>query len=312
MEGVPHAFAHTVECCRAAQATTGWPTFLYSVRTATAHVVCPVSEREYDGFIDFVTPCQFSGFAGTAGSDEFRGCWRRFTQRKGAVAGYHALHPAFHSESYYDQEDCVTANNLYLLDLTPSADELLRRFDRSRRRELRDYDDRSKHLIVDREALTAFLVDTYPVFAARVGVSAANNFTPASLRAFATSPNVELVGTGTGGRVEAVFLFGFTPFVGECLLNVATLNGRQYSTLLLWYGILALKARGVPLLNLGGGVQPGDAIALAKERFGPRCVPFRSVREIYRPDIYQRLCREAGVAPGDDTGYFPAYRTRHH
>ena len=63
LKGVPHAFAHTVECCAAIQLTTGWPTFLYVAACAGGRVVCPLTERTYGGFVDVVTPYQFSGFS---------------------------------------------------------------------------------------------------------------------------------------------------------------------------------------------------------------------------------------------------------
>jgi hypothetical protein len=54
-------------------------------------------------------------------------------------------------------------------------------------------------------------------------------------------------------------------------------------------------------------MRPGDAIALAKERFGPERVPLRTVRQIYRPDIYLSLCRDTGTDPAHDGPYFPPY-----
>jgi len=54
-------------------------------------------------------------------------------------------------------------------------------------------------------------------------------------------------------------------------------------------------------------VRPGDAVAEFKRRFGAVEEPLASLRQVYRPDVYQRLCAEAGVSP-ESSGWFPPYR----
>jgi hypothetical protein len=60
-------------------------------------------------------------------------------------------------------------------------------------------------------------------------------------------------------------------------------------------------------LNLGGGVKENDGVAEFKRRFGADEVPLRNVKQVYRRDIYEELCAEAGVDP-HASAYFPAYR----
>jgi hypothetical protein len=64
----------------------------------------------------------------------------------------------------------------------------------------------------------------------------------------------------------------------------------------------------VPVLNLGGGVVPGDGIAEFKARFGTSRAPLSALAQVYQPDVFARLCADAGVDPDDRSGYFPPYR----
>ncbi len=305
---VPHAFAHTVECCRAIQLTTNAPTWLFVLGSGDARVACPLSERTYAGYIDVFTPYQFSGFSGSGAIERFNDHWRSFALDRGWVAGYHAMHPLLPNETYYSAADCFVQNDLYVLDLRQSADAMLSLFDRSRRRELRTYSPDDRLFACDHQALTSFLIEEYPAFLTRVGAPCA--LSPATLAAFAQAESVLLIGAATDGLVEAVYLFGYTRSAGDCLLNVATPAGRRHSTALLWRGMLELKKRGVPTLNLGGGVRRGDRVAQAKERFGPTKVPLRSVKQVYRPEVFEELCRASGTEPGHLGGYFPPYQRR--
>jgi hypothetical protein len=63
----------------------------------------------------------------------------------------------------------------------------------------------------------------------------------------------------------------------------------------------------VPYLNLGGGIREGDDVAEFKRRFGAAERPLASLRQVYRPDVYDRLCAQAGVSP-QRSGWFPPYR----
>ena len=115
------------------------------------------------------------------------------------------------------------------------------------------------------------------------------------------------VATRGAAGLDAAALFGATRSAGEFLINVATADGRQRTADLIWYGISALIDRGIPQLNLGGGVSEGDSLAGAKQRYRPQRLPLRSLRQVYRPDTYAELCRDSGVSE-TVPDYFPAYR----
>jgi len=60
------------------------------------------------------------------------------------------------------------------------------------------------------------------------------------------------------------------------------------------------------VLNLGGGVTPGDSLESFKRGFANDSAPFRTHEVICDPDAYGELTAGAAEAPG--AGFFPAYR----
>ena len=307
LHGIKHAFAHTWENCYAMHLTTGFRTYLYCFETENVRVVCPIAEREFDGYIDIVTPYGFSGFVGNGHYPQFPLFWRQFVKERGYVCGYIALNPIFETSVYFNSNEAYRSNTLYFLDLTLSIDELFSKLDRNRKRELKDF---NKHVFVlDRDTLIDFFLETYPEFLRRVQAPPASYFTMETLTTLCSLGNVTVVGAGTAEKNEAVYIFAHTPYAGDCLFNVAIPEGRRHATALLWWGVNHLKAKRVPLLNLGGGVRENDTIARSKERFGPIKLPFRPLKQIYDRRIYEELCQQRGADPDDRTGCFPAYRS---
>jgi hypothetical protein len=308
LEGIEHSFAHTWENCYARQLTTGFDTYLYCFEMKNVRIVCPIAERGFSGYTDIVTPYGFSGFAGNGDCPGFPRYWADFVNEQGYVSGYIALNPVLENSTYFRQHDVYQANSLYFLDLTLGLDELFANLDRNRKRQLRDWESALSEFIFDRSTLTDFFLANYPEFIRRVNASPANYFSRETLAFLCDLDNVFIVGAGAPERIEAVYLFAYTPYAGDCLFNIALPEGRHHATILLWCGINHLKALKIPLLNLGGGVREDDRIAKAKQRFGGRREPFRCLKQVYRLEIYEGLCRRVGADPTDMSGYFPAYR----
>ena len=116
------------------------------------------------------------------------------------------------------------------------------------------------------------------------------------------------MGGGIGDEVQAVCVFGYTPYVAEYLFGVSAPEGRRHSAALLWHGAMRLRSLGIPRLNLGGGIHRGDGVADFKRRFGAARRALGSLRQVYDPERFEELCRRAGVDPSDRAGYFPPYR----
>jgi len=306
LEGVQHSFAFSWECCRAIQATNNLPTYLYCYEDEGARVVCPFSERMCDGLVDIYTPYGVSGFAANGRSPSFADAWRNFCRVRGYVCSYLALHPRFDEALHHEASH--PGNPLYFLDVRLGADDLLRRMERGRRRSIKRWQTSGGTLSTDRDRLAAFLVRHYGSFMHRVGASAVNFLTPATLQMFCQSPQVEIMGAVEGNEVVAVHAYAHTRWDAESLLLLALPEGRTFMTALIWTAVEGCMARGIPSFNLGGGVQHDDAIAFSKKLWGGEQLPFRRLKEVYREPEYMKLCQAVGADPTDRSEYFPAYR----
>jgi hypothetical protein len=156
------------------------------------------------------------------------------------------------------------------------------------------------------ERLAEFFLASYAEFVRRVGAAPVYHFSPETLTFLCSVENLFLVGAEVEGRLEAVAVFGYTPNLGDYLFAVALPQGRHHSARLLWCGVERLRSLGIPLLNLGGGARPNDGIAEFKRRFGARELPLFGLRQIYRAEAFDALCRAAGVG-SNVNGYFPPY-----
>jgi hypothetical protein len=296
---LPHGHAHTWAFCRAVQLTSGLRTYLYVYEDSGARAVCPLAEREFGGTIDVVSPYGFGGFA-TSGS--FPAEWDAFARSRNWVCGYVALNPLFCETHGF--ADVHVHNRLYVMDL---RGDVRSRLSENRRRQLRDWPAVAATLEHDRERLTDFLLANYADFFARREAGAATDLSADTIAAIAALDDVIVVGAGTGGRLESVALFGHTRYAADYLFNVSVPGGEHHAVHLIWSAVERLRELGVPRLNLGGGIREGDDLAEFKRRFGAAELPLASLRQVYRPDAYERLCREAGVT-SDRSGWFPPYR----
>jgi hypothetical protein len=308
LRGIKHAFAHTWENCYAMHLTTGLRTYLYRFESEYARIVCPIAERTFDNYIDIVTPYGFSGFVGDGDCSEFSHHWNGFVKEREYVCGYIGLNPLFANSTHFKREERVQYNSIYVLDLTLSHHALFMNLSVNRKRQLKEWDKTLAGIILDRERLSDFFLTNHAKFFRQKNASPVYCFSQETLSFLTGLDNVLIVGLGVPERIEAVTLFAHTPHVGDFLFNVSLPEGRRHSVALLWYGVNYLKSIGVPFLNLGGGVSENDTLARFKERFGGVKLPLKSLKQIYEPEIYEKLCRQVNVDHADMSGYFPAYR----
>lgn len=309
LRGVEHAFAHTWENCYAMRLTTGLSTYLYCLEAGDLRIVCPLSERRFGHHVDIVTPYGFSGFVGNGACSWFSDHWTKYAQEKGYVCGYIGLNPLFEHPTYFGEKEIIRYNEIYVLDLTLSHGELFANLSMNRKRQLKDWDKILPNIVLDESVLTDFLLANYQEFFRERAASMAYSFSEDTMSFLVGLDNVFVVGVRDAGRVEAVTVFAHTPYVGDFLFNVSTPEGRHHSVALLWYGVHYLKARHVPLLNLGGGIRKDDGVAKFKQRFGGQRLSLGCLKQIYEPEVYEQLCRQVNADHTDMTGYFPAYRS---
>jgi hypothetical protein len=310
LEGVPHAFAHTWGSCRAMQLTTGWPTFLYVWRDGASRAVCAVAERGEPGQVDVVTPYGFGGFAGVDVRPGLLDDWHGFARDRGYVAGYLGLNPVLAPAVFRQSPDYAEHNDVYVLELDRGLDALHAALSRNRRRQLAAFAAGGARIVRERQRVAAYFLANVDAFLQSSGASAAYALSPSTWRSLLDLDESLLIGAeGADGELVAACLFTSTRWCAEAMFSISSPAGRMYSAPLIWAGARELAARGIPCLNLGGGVRRGDGVAQFKERFSPRRLALGALRQVYRPAIYAELCREVGAAdPADRSGYFPPYR----
>lgn len=307
LSGIKHSFGHTWENCHAMHLTTGLDTYLYCFESDDVQIVCPIAEREFGGHIDIVKPFGFSGFVGNGEVPDFKYHWKDFARQRNYVCGYLGLNPMFDYSSHFDQEEVYHYDNVYVLDLTLTADELWSNLSSNRKRQLKDWDKILPDLIVVKPKLTEFFLANYVEFFRRKGADEFYLFSPKTLSFLFSHDEILMVGAQNSGRIEAVSVFAYTADVGEYLFNVSLPDCKDHTAALLWYGISHMKSLQVPLFNLGGG---RGGIAESKRRYGGMNLPLKCIKEVYDPDTYGKLCRRTNIDPNSETGYFPAYRIR--
>jgi hypothetical protein len=308
LEGVPHAFAHTWTSCAAMSGTTGATTWLYCWESEDGRAVCPIAERPYGGVIDVCTPYGFSGFTGTGDWRRAVADWKDFAASRGWVCGYLVINPALVDPAVFDPAEVRTHNELYLWDLRRTEEELFAALSDNRRRQVRTAERSFAGLEIDSPPCRQFVLDHFNKFYESKSARSVYQLSNATLEMLLSSPHTILVGARGAANIEAVCIYVQTPYVADYFAGIHTADGRTYSAALLWRGALELKRRGVPVLNLGGGVVPGDGIADFKARFGTTRAPLSALAQVYQPDVFARLCADAGVDPNDGSGYFPPYR----
>lgn len=302
---IPHVFGHTWGSCRALSLADR-EAVLYVAAEGERRIACPLIERPIEGRLDVATPYGFSGLTGNGPWPGFVDRWRRFAAERGYVAGYLAVNSLFGDDSYADPETVTVANQTYVLDLAGGLDAVRAGLSTNRRRQLRDW--RPDDHETEGEELAAFFVAQYPGAMERKGAVERHRFPAATLAALCELPNTFLVGARVGGRLESVSIFGHSPDAGDFLFNAALPDCAHHSVGLIWTAVHRLVELGVPLLNLGGGMSPGDSLADFKARFGATPLPMRAVKAVYDQPAYEDLCRRHGADPGDRDGFFPAYR----
>jgi hypothetical protein len=306
LAGIPHSYWHTWEACAALAKGTGLPTYLFACEDGTtgARVACAFSEREWQGNVDVFTPAGFGGFASVGDPASFRSHWLAMAAERGYVCGYFALHPMLADPSLH--AGLADTNTLYVLDLAAHPN---LQYDRSVRRDLRDWQQSGRSFVTDRDRLVEFALENYASFMRSMNTNPASIWSSETLQAMCLDPHLLMAGVADEQGICALYAFATSAYGAEAHLNISLRGGREFTTALIGWGIEELAARRVPWLHFGGGVVRGDSVARAKEKFRPAQRPLTVGREIYREDRYRTLCESAGTDAAE-TGYFPAYRKR--
>ncbi len=278
---------------------------LASVQLGDSILTIPFYERRFQGEVDICTILSVSGAAMRPASPELLSAWAGFGVAQGWVAGYLQFEPG---TDLLGVEDSSRGNSIFMVDLSEA--DLLADASPIIRRKIRRGASQGAVLVQDRQALAKAVQNLYPKTMARSEASHAYDFSSRTLESWVLDPGSMVVGAARGSSIEAVAVFPVMGDRAEYHLGASSIPGRELSAWLIWQASTRLREAGVKMLNLGGGVRPHDGLYEFKRRFGGCPMPLHAVRQIYRPDVYQRLCTETGVDPDPRTGYFPPYRRR--
>lgn len=307
--GIPHGFAHTWDNCRAFSASHGSSVFLYSYTDATSRVVCPIMERRFGSRSDIATPFGFSGFVGVGAAADFGSSWFDFAREKKWVCGYIGLHPLFSRPELFQPVELNVQNETFWLNLQQEEAILYSNLSRCRKRQMKSWDKRVESwLCTDMDRLKPFIVENQAAFFENIGASQAYRFEDETWKLLLEAPNALIIGATVAGEVVAATIFCYSSYAADALFNISIPEGRDVATSLMWEGVRRLRDLGVPALNMGGGVRPGDTVAQSKLRFGATVRPLSCLKQIYDPPAFVELCQSVGVHPEDLSGYFPPYR----
>jgi hypothetical protein len=275
------------------------------VRAKGARMLMPFFEREWGGRTDIATVPGLSGTSISPISVAPLSLWREYAAAQGWVAGYIQLAPSVEPIDRLPGESAVTVNSVFLLDLR--SDNPLRFASPNVRHKLARAAKLGATLIDDRSLAADSLKRLYPETMRRVKANRQYDFSAATLERWALDPSSVVLAARIGDTVDAVSLFCVAGRTAEYHLNASTFRGRELTAQLIAAAMTRLAAAGVGLLNLGGGVHPGDGVYRFKQRFNGTPRPLQAVRQIYDHAQYDELCHRAGNAAAGD--WFPAYRT---
>lgn len=274
---------------------------LCRVRTPEGSIIIPFFERQWKGTVDICTWLSVSGAWLRGDPSMALSAWVRYAKDKEWVAGYLQIEP----ESVLPSIPEARVGNEVFLHSLDVANPLIHA-SQIIRRKVRRAESLGAVLVDDRSVLADALVNLYPAAMARLGANDAYALSSDTLRELAASPENLILGALLGPCVEAVMVFPYSGLRAEFFLGASSIDGRDLTAWLLFQAFLRMRSAGISLLNLGGGVTPGDGLYEFKKRFGGKAFRLGKFLQIYNLDTYIGCCKDANVDP--ENNYFPAYR----
>ena len=304
LAGLPHGFALTHGWARAMAAASGQEPRLHLLEGPRGRAAVVLAERRLHGVVDLVTPYGYGGFACAGDMGGLAAAWRHAAAP--AVAAYVYCHPLFVDAAVAPADDAFDAGNAWIVDLAGDEAALFAGLARDHRQRLRQWLRSGFAIIDDRARLAPAFRRLYADFVERIDAAPLYRFPDAALDRLLAHPGLVALGVEGPGGIEAVSLFGATPWCGEYLLSASTPDGRRHARGLVWHAMRRLKAAGVPRLNLGGGIRRDDDLAAFKARFGAVRHTVPCFKQVFDAGRFAAACASAGV-PASRDGYFPPW-----
>jgi hypothetical protein len=274
------------------------------VHSGGARMLLPFYERGWMDSVDIATIVGASGASIIPVSTAPLSLWREFAADRGWVAGYIQLSPFTVLDELRHESDLFINNTNFLLEL--SARGIFSSVSRTIRAKIRSAEKANVVLVDDRETLARQLKHLYPDTMRRIHAPPHFRFSPETIARWAVDPESLLLGGAVENAIHGVCMFRIVGQYAEAHILGTSENGRTLLAWLIWKGTERLIRCRVRLLNLGGGIRPGDGVYRFKERFHGLPKPRGALRQIYDRLKYDLLCARSGAhAPHE---WFPAYR----
>ncbi len=304
LDGVEHAFNHTLDANSAFAQSTGYEVQLLVCESAHFKTVCPLAVRHYRGEADVFTIPGFSGFASAGRADGFEAVWNEIGRELGWICAYVQLHPLLPNP--FSAKTAAPPDRVaYVLNLDLPLPALLQRMSQSRRRQLSRPSPSDSNIMIGEVGVHEFLAREAPGFYSARAASKLMVPSAEAWESMVRSPNAIAVQARRGDEIQAVSLFGGANGVADYLYNISTREGQAHSASLIWAAVCELRQRGFRGLNLGGGISTNDSIAEFKRRFGPDEMPIVTLQHVFNVPTYNALCEQSGAPT--ESSFFPAY-----
>jgi len=306
-----HPTAHTWEYCNAMTKTYGLKTYLYVAKKKDATMLCPINIREkIKGYPELVSPYGFGGIIMNCPANqmqEFRSTWNDFARSNNYVTAYILQHPNFPMQKKVWKDDLQDHHITYSLDLTENIDTIWKNLRSGYRSEIKRGPSNNTQLVTNNQLLSKALLNLYPKAMKRVQASSMYDFSSETLEHLSEMAGTLLLGIKEQGRIQAVVLFQYTKTMAEYSLNASTDIGRKHTRFLIWNAIIKLKELNIPMLNLGGGIKPGDPLDSFKRRFGGESHSCQVLKQVFNQEAFAFLCKKYQNKIPLNSDYFPPY-----
>jgi hypothetical protein len=281
-------------------AASGYEPRLAVVQADDARMIMPFFEREWRGYRDIATVPGLSGASIVPDSTAPLLAWHNYARQRGWVSGYIQLAIESRLEGG-GVLDIAAHNVMFQFDLRTWNIETS--VAKKARWNLKVGDRLGAQFVTDAPRLRDAMLRLYPEAMRNRGAGLV--FSQTTLKRWFKDQEMLSAGVALDDQVVAVHLGRYHGDLVEWHIAATTEAGRPVGAWLIWRATQMLAERGFRRSNIGGGVRMGDGLYQMKKRFNAGEYPLRAVRQIYREDIYARLCAQNRTG---NTGYFPAYR----
>lgn len=272
------------------------------VRAGGGQMILPFHRRSFQDATDIATLPGLSGAWIEAQTSAPLEAWSDFARDQGWVSGYIQL-SALNDDLAVTPPDVIGVRNaLYVFELETWNIETS--VGHNMRRSLKAGQRIGARLISDPATLAPLFHGLHAGHLARK--SSRPDFSPKAIDQWFAELGIIAFGAEVAGQIVSIHMGRRQGDWADLHLAGATEAGRALQAWLIWQAIEFLRGDGVRFLNIGGYGRAGDGLHWMKARFGAVEHPLRSVRQIYNPAQFARLCHSNGADPA--AAYFPPYR----